>query len=333
MYNLLLSLNMDSRLHVIGIGNAMVDAIIPSTKKDILSHGLNRDSMNLIDEDLKNKLHNNYQIKEMVGGGSLGNSMFGITSFGGNGSFIGKIKEDKIGKYLQEDMIQEGLKFPLGFTSPDVSTGCCTIFVEEDGTRTMCTYLGAGTLIGPDDINEKNIKNHQVAYLEGYLWDNEKAKQAMKKMVDICKDDQQKIAFTLSDLFCVDRHRDSFKELIENNVDILFGNQEEFSSMVNSKTLEDGVDYAKSLKILSILTLAEKGSLIIANDQVIEVNSKPVSKVVDTTGAGDLYAAGFLYGITHQKNYEECGHFASLAAAEVISHFGARPKIKLSSLI
>ena len=324
---------MNARLDVIGIGNAMVDAIIPSTKEDILKNGIIRDSMNLIDEQVKKNLHDKYSIKEMIGGGSLGNSMFGITSFGGNGSFIGKIKEDKVGKYLQQDMVQEGLRFPLGFTSPNVSTGCCTIFVEEDGTRTMCTYLGAGTLIGPEDIKEEDINNHQIAYLEGYLWDNEKAKKAMKKMVDICKADHQKIAFTLSDLFCVDRHRNSFKELIANDVDILFGNQDEFSAMVNSKNLDDGITYAKSLNNLSILTIAEKGSLIIVNNEVIEIIAEPVKKVVDTTGAGDLYAAGFLYGLTHQKNYQESGHLASIASAEVISHFGARPRVKLSSLI
>ena len=324
---------MNTRLDVIGIGNAMVDAMIPCTKEDVLKNDVNRDSMNLIDEQVKNNLHNKYSIKEMVGGGSLGNSMFGITSFGGNGSFIGKIKNDKIGKYLQQDMVQEGLRFPLGFTSPDVSTGCCTIFVEDDGTRTMCTYLGAGTLIGPEDIKEENIKNHQIAYLEGYLWDNEEAKKAMKKMVDICKADHQKIAFTLSDLFCVDRHRNSFKELIDNDVDILFGNQDEFAAMVNSKNLDDGITYAKSLNNLSILTLADKGSLIIVNNEVLEISPIPVSKVIDTTGAGDLYAAGFLYGMTHQKNYQESGHLASIASAEIISHFGARPRVKLSSLI
>jgi len=218
---------MSERLDVVGIGNAMVDAIIPSNQNEIEKHNINRDSMNLIDEDLKNNLHQEYKIKEMIGGGSLGNSMFGITSFGGNGSFIGKIKNDNIGDFLQKDMIREGLKFPLGFTSPDISTGCCTIFVEEDGTRTMCTFLGAGTLISPEDIKEDQIVNHKIAYLEGYLWDNENAKKAMKKMVDICKADNQKIAFTLSDLFCVDRHRDSFKELIENDVDILFANEDE----------------------------------------------------------------------------------------------------------
>ena len=324
---------MNSNLNVVGIGNAMVDTLIPSTKEVITKHGLNHDSMNLIDENLKNELHNNYKIDEMIGGGSLGNSMFGITSFGGNGSFIGKIKDDSVGRFLQKEMIAEGLKFPLGFTSPDVSTGCCTIFVEEDGTRTMCTYLGAGTLISPEDIKKEDIVNHQIAYLEGYLWDNEKAKQAMRKMVNICKADKQKIAFTLSDLFCVDRHRDSFKELINNNVDILFGNQDEFNAMAKSKNTNDGIAYAKSLSALSIITLAEKGSLIITNEEVLEIQPEPVAKVVDTTGAGDLFAAGFLYGITHQKNYKESGRLATIAAAEVISHFGARPKVKLSSLI
>ena len=177
---------MSERLDVVGIGNAMVDAIIPSNQNEIEKHNINRDSINLIDEDLKNNLHQEYKIKEMIGGGSLGNSMFGITSFGGNGSFIGKIKDDNIGDFLQKDMIREGLQFPLGFTSPDISTGCCTIFVEEDGTRTMCTFLGAGTLISPEDIKEDQIVNHKMAYLEGYLWDNENAKKAMKKMVDIC---------------------------------------------------------------------------------------------------------------------------------------------------
>ena len=324
---------MNARLDVIGIGNAMVDTIISASKEEVEKNNLIRDSMNLIDEQLKNQLHNNYFIKEMVGGGSLGNSMFGITSFGGNGSFIGKIKEDEVGKFLQEDMVREGLKFPLGFTSPNISTGCCTIFVEQEGTRTMCTYLGAGALISPEDIEAKDIKNHQIAYLEGYLWDNENAKQAMKKMIGICKADRQKIAFTLSDLFCVDRHRDSFKQLINNDVDILFANQDEICAMAESKNLDEGIAYAKSLGMLSIITLAKKGSLIITNGEVKEIKAEPVAQVVDATGAGDLYAAGFLYGITHYKNYEECGRLASIASAEIISHFGARPQVKLSSLI
>ena len=324
---------MSDKLDVVGIGNAMVDAIIPSNQSEIEKHKINRDSMNLIDESLKNNLHESYSIKEMAGGGSLGNSMFGITSFGGNGSFIGKIKNDEVGIFLQKDMVREGLQFPLGFTSPDISTGCCTIFVEEDGTRTMCTFLGAGTLIGPDDINDQHIKNHKIAYLEGYLWDNENAKKAMKKMVDICKADNQRIAFTLSDLFCVDRHRDSFKELIENDVDILFANEDEIKAQSEETNFENAIEYAKSLKMTVAITRAEKGSVIVGKDNVIEINPIQVDKVVDTTGAGDLYAAGLLFGIAREKDLSTCGNYASIAAAEIISHYGARPLVKLSNLI
>ena len=324
---------MTERLDVVGIGNAMVDAIIPSNKNEIEKHQINRDSMNLIDEDLKNNLHNSYSIKEMVGGGSLGNSMFGITSFGGNGSFIGKIKNDNIGTYLQKDMVREGLKFPLGFTSPDISTGCCTIFVEDDGTRTMCTFLGAGTLIGPEDIHPEHITSHKIAYLEGYLWDNQNAKIAMKKMVGICKSDNQKIAFTLSDLFCVDRHRDSFKELIVNDIDILFANEDEIKAQCESDSLDKAIEYAKSLNMIVAITKAKDGSVIVNNSEVIEINPVKVDKVVDTTGAGDLYAGGFLFGMAKNKDLATCGHYASVAAAEIISHYGARPLVKLSNLI
>jgi sugar/nucleoside kinase (ribokinase family) len=197
----------------------------------------------------------------------------------------------------------------------------------------MCTFLGAGTLVGPEDIKEEDIKNHQIAYLEGYLWDNNKAKQAMRKMVNICKADKQKTAFTLSDPFCVDRHRDSFKRLINDDIDILFANQDEICSMIKTKNLDDGIAYAKSLNIITVITLGEKGSIIVDKDSVIEIEGKPVDKVIDTTGAGDLYASGFLYGLSRQKDLVECGRLASIAASEIISHFGARPQVQLSSLI
>ncbi|MDC6447532.1 adenosine kinase [Alphaproteobacteria bacterium] len=324
---------MTDKLDIVGIGNAMVDAIIPSNKDEVEKNNLNRDSMNLIDEHLKNSLHNKYSIKEMAGGGSLGNSMFGITSFGGNGSFIGKIKNDEVGIFLQKDMVREGLQFPLGFTSPDISTGCCTIFVENDGTRTMCTFLGAGTLIGPEDIQSAHITNHKIAYLEGYLWDNQNAKMAMKKMVDICKSDNQEIAFTLSDLFCVDRHRESFKELIENDVDILFANEDEIKALCETDSFEKAVEYAKSLNMIVAITRSADGSVIVNNNEVIKINPVQVDRVVDTTGAGDLYAGGFLFGMAKGKNLTTCGNYASIAAAEIISHYGARPLVKLSNLI
>ena len=325
---------MKTKLDIIGIGNAMVDAIVSATREEVEKNGLIRDSMNLIDEDQKEFLHRSYTVQEMIGGGSVGNTMFGITSFEGNGSFIGKIKDDAIGQFLMEDMTGGGgLKFPLGYTSSTTPTGCCTLFVEKDGTRTMATFLGAGTLIGPDDIKEQDLKGHQLAYLEGYLWDNENAKKAMKKMVELCKADQQQIALTLSDQFCIDRHRESFKQLIENDVDIIFANGDEICSMAETSNIDKAITYAKSLSIIAVITIGEKGSLIIHNDAVIEIEAKPVSKVVDVTGAGDLYAAGFLFGLAKGKSLEECGQYGSIASAEIISHFGARPEVKLSTLI
>ena len=197
----------------------------------------------------------------------------------------------------------------------------------------MCTFLGAGTLIGPEDIKEDDIKNHKIAYLEGYLWDNENAKKAMKKMVDICKADNQKIAFTLSDLFCVDRHRDSFKELITNDVDILFANEDEIKSMAQTSSFEESLEYAKSLNITATITKGSSGSVIVSDGSVTKIDAQKVDKVVDTTGAGDQFAAGFLFGYSRNKSMEECGNYASIAAAEIISHYGARPLVKLSSLI
>ena len=324
---------MKTKLDIIGIGNAMVDAIVSATREEVEKNGLIRDSMNLIDEDQKEFLHRSYTVQEMIGGGSVGNTMFGITSFEGNGSFIGKIKDDAIGQFLMDDMTGGGLKFPLGYTSSTTPTGCCTLFVEKDGTRTMATFLGAGTLIGPEDIKEQDLKGHQLAYLEGYLWDNENAKKAMKKMVDLCKADQQQIALTLSDQFCIDRHRESFKQLIENDVDIIFANGDEICSMAETSNIDKAITYAKSLGIIAVITIGEKGSLIIHNDAVIEIEPKPVSKVVDVTGAGDLYAAGFLFGLAKGKSLKECGQYGSIASAEIISHFGARPGVKLSTLI
>jgi sugar/nucleoside kinase (ribokinase family) len=324
---------MKSRLDIIGIGNAMVDAIVYTTQEEVEKSDFIRDSMNLIDEDKKEFLHHFYNIQKMIGGGSVGNSMYGITSFGGNGSFIGKIKDDSFGQFLIDDMKREGLKFPLGYTSQNTPTGCCTLFVEKDGTRTMATFLGAGTLICPEDIKKENVINHQIAYLEGYLWDNKNAKKAMKKMIDLCKADQQKIALTLSDQFCIDRHRESFKQLIENDVDIIFANRNEILSMAETSNMDKAITYAKSLGIITVITIGEKGSLIIHDDSVIKIEAKSVPNVIDVTGAGDLYAAGFLFGLAKGKSLEECGEYGSTASSEIISHYGARPEVKLSTLI
>ena len=318
---------------VIAIGNAMVDVFIKSDLKKINSYGINHHSMNLIDENKKNELHNENEIHKMIAAGSAGNTIVGISSFGGNGTFIGKISDDKIGKFFQEDINNSGIDFPLGVSKSSISTGCCTIFVENDGTRTMCTYLGTGSLINDQDIIHNNIINHKICYLEGYLWDNKNAKAAMKKMVDIAKKDNQKISLTLSDKFCVDRHRDSFSELIKSNVDILFANEDEINAMFQVSDIKDSIKHLKQMKIISAITRGHKGSIIIYENKEITMNAVPVKKVVDTTGAGDLYAAGFLYGIANNKSIEESAKYASIAGSEIISHFGTRAERQLSTLI
>ena len=200
----------------------------------------------------------------MIGGGSLGNSMFGITSFGGNGSFIGKIKKDDVGIFLQKDMVREGLQFPLGFTSPDISLQVVAQFCRRRWNTNNVHFSWSRFINWSRRYSKaEQIKGHKIAYLEGYLWDNENAKKAMKKMVDICKADNQQIAFTLSDLFCVDRHRDSFAELIKNDVDIFLEMKKKFVQCLQFNIYKDGINYAKSLNITVAITLAERGSLII----------------------------------------------------------------------
>ena len=326
-------MNDKNKKDVVAIGNAMVDVFIKSDLSKINGYEIIRDSMNLIDENKKNQLHNENKIHEMVAAGSAGNTIVGIASFGGNGTFIGKVNDDEVGKFFIEDINNSGINFPSGISKTTVTTGCCTIFVENDGTRTMCTYLGTGSLIDENDIKVENILNHKISYLEGYLWDNQNAKSAMKKMVDIAKQDNQKIALTLSDRFCVDRHRDSFSELIKNSVDILFANEDEINAMFQVSNIEESIEYLKKEKMISAITRAEKGSVIVNNDQVIRVSAIPVEKVIDTTAAGDLYAAGFLFGIANNISLEECARYASIASSEIISHFGTRSQKKLSSLI
>ena len=326
-------MNITNKKDVVAIGNAMVDVFIKSDLELINSYGLNRDSMNLIDENKKNQLHKENSFDEMVAAGSAGNTVVGISSFGGNGTFIGKINNDEIGDFFIKDMNNSGISFPLGAAKTPITTGCCTIFVEEDGTRTMCTYLGTGSLISQKDIKYEHIVNHKITYLEGYLWDNKDAKLAMQTMVDIAKKDNQKISLTLSDKFCVDRHRESFRELIEENVDILFANEDEINSMFEVTDIEKSIEKLKKKNIISAITRSEKGSVIITKNESIKIDPIPVEKVVDTTAAGDLYAAGFLYGIANNKTIEECAKYASIASSEIISHFGTRSEKKLSSLI
>jgi sugar/nucleoside kinase (ribokinase family) len=265
-------------------------------------------------------------------GGSAANTMAGFASFGGKGGFIGKVADDALGKVYQNDMRNQGIVFetqPLVMGAP---TGRCMILVTPDAQRTMNTFLGASVELSPHDVDRDLITNSQVTYLEGYLFDRPLAKQAFITAAEYAHEAGKRVSLTLSDPFCVDRHRHDFIQLVQNHVDILFANEEEIKSLFMQNKFEDAISAVGSACEIAVVTRSEKGAVIIAGGKVIEIKAAPVTKVIDTTGAGDQFAAGFLYGFTQGQDLEKCGRLGALAAAEVISHIGPRPAVKLSEL-
>jgi sugar/nucleoside kinase (ribokinase family) len=268
-----------------------------------------------------------------ISGGSCGNTMAGVASFGGKGAYIGKVRNDQLGAVFGHDLKATGVSFETASATSGPATARCLILVTPDAQRTMNTYLGACTGLGPDDIDEARIGSAQVTYVEGYLWDAPAAKQAVLKAFDAAHAAGRKVSITLSDSFCVHRYRAEFRDLIRNKVDILFGNEAEITALYEVDTFERALAEARKEGKIAALTRSEKGSVVIKDGETWEVPAAPVAKVVDTTGAGDLYAAGFLFGFTRGKPLAECARLGGLAAAEVISHVGARPEQALKTLI
>ncbi len=318
---------------VLGIGNAIVDVIARSDDAFLGQHGLVKGSMMLIDEARAEQLYDGMGPGIEVSGGSCGNTMAGIASFGGKGAYIGKVRNDQLGKVFGHDLKATGVSFATPAATEGPATARCLILVTPDAQRTMNTYLGACTGLGPADIDTKLVASAQVTYVEGYLWDAPAAKQAVLKAFDAARAAGRKVSITLSDSFCVHRYRDEFRDLIRNKVDILFGNEAEIKALYEVETFEEALEAARKEAKIAALTRSEKGSVVIKGGETHEVPAAPVSKVVDTTGAGDLYAAGFLFGFTHDKPLAECARLGGIAAAEVISHVGARPEQALKGLI
>lgn len=318
---------------VLGIGNAIVDVISRSDEAFLGKHGLVKGSMMLIDEERAEQLYAGMGPGIEVSGGSCGNTMAGIASFGGKGAYIGKVRNDQLGGVFGHDLKATGVSFETPPATDGPATARCLILVTPDAQRTMNTYLGACTGLGPADIDAKLVASAQVTYVEGYLWDAPAAKQAVLKAFDAARAAGRKVSITLSDSFCVHRYRDEFRDLIRNKVDILFGNEAEIKALYEVETFEQAVAEARKEAKIAALTRSEKGSVVIKGDETHEVPAAPVSKVVDTTGAGDLYAAGFLFGLTHGKPLAECARLGGIAAAEVISHVGARPEQALKGLV
>ncbi|MEM9469716.1 MAG: adenosine kinase [Pseudomonadota bacterium] len=322
---------------LITIGNALVD-LLDHTDEAYLAaqketHGMEKGSMNLIDEDRAVSLYSDMKDPIKMSGGSAGNTMACFASLGGKGAYIGKVADDALGKSFASSLQDIGVHYDIAPLSEGPSTGRCMILVSEDGERTMNTFLGAATELTPNDIEGDLVGNAQVVYLEGYLYDPPQAMEAFIKAARLAHEAGRLVSLTLSDSFCVDRHREAFKDLVQNHVDILFANEDELLSLYETDSLDEALKTVDQQCAIAAITRGEKGSIIIKSGHSYKIDAEPVATVVDTTGAGDAYAAGFLYGYTEGLSMEECGRIASIAAAEVISHMGPRPEVELSSLL
>ncbi len=320
----------DTRFDVLCIGNAIVDVLARVEDAFIAKHGLTKGMMRLIDEDIAEKLYADMGPAIEISGGSAGNTAAGIASFGGRAAYFGKVKDDQLGQVFRHDLRAQG----VGFDSVPATAGPATarsfILVTPDGERTMNTYLGACANLTTADIVADTVASSQITYLEGYLWDRPEAKEAFQLAAQIARKAGRKTAITLSDSFCVDRHRDSFLQLIRGHIDIVFANESEIRSLYQTTDFESAREQARADCQIAILTRSELGSVIVQGDKTWTVPVYPVSRVVDATGAGDLFAAGFLHGLTTGKPLDLCAKLGALAAAEVISHLGARPEVKLA---
>ncbi|MBS0520386.1 MAG: adenosine kinase [Proteobacteria bacterium] len=317
---------------VLGIGNAIVDVISHADDAFLARHKLAKGSMMLIDEGRADALYADMGPGIEVSGGSCGNTMAGVASFGGKGAYIGKVRNDQLGAVFAHDLRSIGVSFDTPQATSGPATARCLILVTPDAQRTMNTFLGACTGLGPNDIDPKLVGAAQVTYVEGYLWDAPEAKKAVLKAFDAAHAAGRLVSITLSDAFCVDRYRDEFRALIRDKVDILFGNESEIKSLYQVDSFEAALEATRKDAKIAALTRSEKGSVIVKGDETHAVPAAPVAKVIDTTGAGDLYAAGFLHGFTHGKPLGECARLGGIAAAEIISHVGARPETALRDL-
>ncbi|MDD9368521.1 MAG: adenosine kinase [Acidimicrobiales bacterium] len=321
----------DVTLDVVGIGNALVDVLSHETDDFIDTQGLVKSAMTLIEPDRAEQLYAAMGPGIELSGGSAANTIAGVASFGGRSAYMGRVFDDQLGGVFAHDLRAQGVVFDNKPATDGPSTGRCLIVVTPDGHRTMNTCLGASAFFGPGDVDPDLIRNGQVTFLEGYLFDRPESQEAYWVASKIAHDAGRKVALTLSDLFCVERHHDEFLPLVRERIDILFANEAEACALWSCDEAGAAVERARAEVAVACITLSDKGSVVVAGTETYEIPAQPV-EVVDTTGAGDLYAAGFLYGYTAGKPLAECGRLGSLAAAEVISHIGARPEVPLSTL-
>jgi sugar/nucleoside kinase (ribokinase family) len=321
----------DEKLDVVGIGNAIVDVIAHTTDQFLFDQGLQKGSMALIDEKRARELYDLMGAGIEASGGSVANSMVGVGSFGGRAGFIGKVRDDLLGGVFAHDLRASGVAYevPNGQSGP--ATGRSLILVSPDAQRTMSTFLGIASLLEPADVDAGVVERAGILFCEGYLWDVESAKQAMRRAINIARSAGNLVALSLSDSFCVERHYDEFVDLVAGPVDILFANESELAALYRCN-FDTAVERARSEVALGCLTRGPQGSVLVSSTATVEVAAEP-TPVVDTTGAGDQYAAGVLFGLARSMSLNEAGRLGSLAAAEVISHVGPRPQRSLSDFL
>ena len=322
----------DTNYDVLGIGNAIVDVISREDEEFIAEHGLVRGAMTLVDGARSDTLYAAMAPAIETSGGSAANTMAGVASFGGRVAYIGKVRDDQLGGVFVHDIDAVGVDYAVPPAAEGPPTARCLIIVTPDAARTMNTFLGISSYLHPDDIDVALVKSASILFCEGYIWGIPITKQAISKAIEANRAAGRRVSFTLSDTFCVERHFDEWHELLDGSIDILFGNEAELAVLFQTDDFDAAVDKVQGMCEIACLTRSEKGSVIVTPDQVIEVPPVPVAEVMDTTGAGDLYAAGFLYGLSVDADLETCGLLASPAASEVISHVGARPLVPLSEL-
>ena len=321
------------RYDVVGVGNALVDMIAMVDDSFLDTHDMIKGSMALVETD--RALHLSSVIGETVrsGGGSGANTIAGIASLGGEAAFVGKVSDDDLGREFAADMAALGVDFHSGGPTADTPTGRCLIAVTPHAQRTMNTYLGCSTLLSFDDVDDRLVSAGAVLYLEGYLFDRPEAKAAFRAAAALAHEHGRVVSLTLSDSFCVDRHRDDFRRLVTDEVDVLFANEAELLSLYETVDFDEAVSLLRRDCHVAAVTRSEKGAVIVTRDDVHAVPAHPVAKVVDTTGAGDLFAAGFLRGLTQGRDLTTCARIGAVAAAEVISHVGPRPLVPLHTLL
>src|SRR6476659_5075079 len=323
----------EAKFDVLGIGNAIFDVLVQTDEKFLVDHGMIKGGMSLIDEARAASIYRDMGPAAAMSGGSAANTIVGIANFGARAAYVGKVKDDQIGKLYSHDIRAAGAAFETKPASAGPATGCSYILVTPDGERTMNTYLGAAQDLNPSDIDDAQIAASSVVYLEGYLWDPKNAKEAFVKAATIAHSAGRQVALTLSDSFCVDRYRDEFLDLMrKGTVDLVFANEAELHSLYQTSDFDTALKQLRADTKLGVVTRSEKGCVVAAKDGVVAAPAFPSDRLVGTTGAGHLFAAGFLFGLVRNASYESAGRLGALAAAEVIQHIGARPQVSLKEL-